>query len=86
MASSRPVIPNRYIPVSAARMKDRIGEAIVRRIERDDITAAEIARRYASIRAGDISKIRQGDWAIFGINRLVAIAEAIGVSVEAQVS
>jgi len=82
MASSRPCIPNPYIPVSVSQMKDRLGEAIVRRIEKDGITAAEIGRRYRSVRAGDISKIRQGDWALFGINRLVAIAETIGVQVE----
>lgn len=86
MARSRNIVPNPNVPMSVVAMKDRIGEAIVKRIEEDKITAAEIGRRYRSVRAGDISKIKQGDWALFGMNRLVSIAETIGLDVEIHVS
>lgn len=70
----------RYTPVSVVRMKDWLAEEIVRVAKRDGLTPADIARRYPTIRRNDFSKIVNGDHQIFGVSRLSAVAEAIGIS------
>ena len=80
MGRSVGIRPNPYTPRSVALMKERIAAEIVATITEKKVTPAEIARRYPSVRAGDLQNLRRGEHDVYGINRLVAIAEALGIS------
>lgn len=62
-----------------------LAAAIREKIQREKIATADIARRHTSIRAADIASIMRDDHN-FGINRLHAIAEAIGLRARLVIS
>lgn len=86
MGKSYGSIPNPYTPLTARRLKEQLGEAISKRIAASGTTAADISRRYKSIRSGDIARIRAGDAELYGLPRLIAIAEALGLEMRVTVS
>lgn len=77
-----PSIPNAYVCATVDRAKDVVGEAIAKCLREKPLTAPEINRRYPGIRAGDIQKMLAGDHRLYGLNRLFAFAEALGVEVK----
>lgn len=84
MGRSVAIKPNPYTPVTIRRMKERVASAIVSKMNAHGLSAADMHRRYPSVRAGDISNLRAGDHDLYGLPRLVAMAEAIGISFELQ--
>lgn len=86
MGKSYGLKPNPYTPATARQLKETLGEAITRRITASGTTAAEISRRYKSVRSGDLARIRAGDAELYGLPRLIAIAEALGLVLRVTVS
>lgn len=86
MGKSFGSIPNPYTPATARRLKEQLGEAITKHIAASGTTAAEISRRYKSIRSGDLQRIRAGEAELYGLPRLIAIAEAMGLELKVTVS
>ncbi|SEQ87991.1 hypothetical protein SAMN05216548_108183 [Faunimonas pinastri] len=86
MGGSTPILPNRYQCVSAQAAKDVIGGALANAIQARRLKPSQVAASYSRIRAGEVGKILDGDWQVFGINRLMAIGEALGVQVEIRAS
>lgn len=86
MGRSFGTIPNPYTPATARQLKETLGEAITRRIAASGTTAAEISRRYKSVRSGDLQRIRAGEAELYGLPRLIAIAEALGLELQVTVS
>lgn len=78
MSRTTPTVPEKYTPRQALRDREVLAAAIRDKIQRERIPTSEIARRHSSIRAADIASILRDDHN-FGINRLHAIAEAIGL-------
>lgn len=59
-----------------------VAAELARAIQESGIGAAAIAKRYASVRAGDVRSIVNGTWCErgLGLKRLIAVGEAIGVT------
>ncbi|WP_279482232.1 hypothetical protein [Aureimonas sp. SK2] len=85
MSKTTPTIPDKYTPRQALRDREVLAAAIREKIQREKIATADIARRHTSIRAADIASIMRDDHN-FGINRLHAIAEAIGLRARLVIS
>jgi hypothetical protein len=78
------LVPNPYEPRSASEMKERLADAIIAKVDSDRLSAAEISKRYSSIRAGDVQNLRRGEVYRYGIYRLLSFAEAVGVKASIQ--
>lgn len=87
MGRTVPSIPNPHTPRSASEMKDVLGEAIARKIRSDATGTTVVAalKRYKSLRAGDVANVLSGDHQLYGINRLLAFSEALGLDVRVEV-
>ncbi|MBB4064061.1 hypothetical protein [Gellertiella hungarica] len=77
-------IPEPYKCVTASEIEDAMAAAILDRIEQRGLTAAEISRRYPSIRSGHIAKLQRGD--MLGFRMLSALTEAVGLRVNIEVT
>lgn len=78
----RPTRPEAYSPESVERLKELLADALEREIRIRDIKPAQIQRLVPAIRRADVTAITSGDGAGFGIKKLAAIAEAVGLRVE----
>lgn len=85
MVRTTPTVPEKYTPRQALKDREVLAAAIRERIQRDKIPTSEIAKRHTSIRAADIAALMRDDHT-FGINRLHAIAEAIGLRASLVIS
>jgi len=73
-----PCIPEPYKSVTAFTIEEDLGRAILSFIDAKGLTAIDIQKRYASIRAGHIAKLRRGETLNFKM--LSSIAEALGLT------
>jgi hypothetical protein len=80
MGRSVALRPNPYTPATVREMKERVATEIVATMDAKGLRAADVHKRYPSVRAGDISNLRAGDHDLYGLPRLIAMAEAIGLS------
>jgi hypothetical protein len=65
-------------------MEDHLDALKSRRLSKDSSSSAPgrprlQRRRYPSVRAVDIAAIRRGDHELYGLSRLIAIAETMGL-------
>jgi len=86
MGRSVAVRPNPYTPVTVRRMKESVATAIVSTMDQRGLKASDVHRHYPSVRAGDISNLRAGDHDLYGLPRLIAIAEAVGLSFKLELA
>lgn len=86
MGRSVAIRPNPYTPVTVRRMKEQVATEIVATMDARGLCAADVHRRYPSVRAGDISNLRAGDHDLYGLPRLIAIAEAVGLSFKLELA
>lgn len=86
MGAWRPTTPSKYSPDSARRMKEELGDAILAHMRRHNLTSIDIYRRYKSVRPADIREIEAGGASFYGLNRLLAICEALGIRAELKVA
>lgn len=66
------------------RVKTMLASEIVKRLERDDLTARE-AHAKTGIAAADFSRIRNADLGRFTVDRLFSIINRLGAHVEVRV-
>lgn len=83
--ASRAITPSKYTPKTAMVFKDRIGEAIVGHIAREKLAPVDVYQKYPSIRPRDLDQIRRGNVELFGLCRLIAVCEAIGLPLDLQI-
>lgn len=66
------------------RVKTMLASEIVKRLDRDDLTAKE-AHAKTGIAAADFSRIRNSDLGRFTVDRLLSIINRLGAHVEVRV-
>ena len=72
-----PCIPEPYKSVTATAIEEDLGRGIIAHLDARGMTAVDVSRRYPSIRAGHIARLRRGE--PLGFRMLSSIAEAIGL-------
>lgn len=83
---ARPISPFSYRCASFRNLQDDLVVALENHIRKNNLSAAEIAQRYPSVRDGHIRKIRTGNGHELGMKMLLSIAEASGLQARLQVS
>lgn len=78
---THPISPDAYCPRSIEDLKELLADAIEREVRKRKITAVEVRKYHPSIRKGDMTIIESGFGALFGVNKLAQIAEAIGLRI-----
>lgn len=86
MGRSVAIRPNPYTPATIRGWKEIVATRIVATMDERGLRAADVHKRYPSIRAGDISNLRAGDHDLYGLPRLVAMAEAIGINFKLELA
>ena len=79
MGSYRPKQANPYVPDTVNRMKQSLADAISTELNRRNCSTTELRPYIPSIRKGHLNDFQQGVGSFYGISRLVAIAEALGL-------
>ncbi|MEY9198465.1 putative XRE-type DNA-binding protein [Sinorhizobium fredii] len=77
MGSWIPRKPNKNQPRSSVLIREWIQTKIVKHIDEEGVTAAEIAENYTGCRPAYIQLMRSND-ALLGFNRLCSMLESIG--------
>lgn len=78
MARKTSYIPTSYRPISYDNFRAIVGNDLEDTIRKSQIGPAELTRRYGgAVRAW--SDLRNGDYEIHGIDRLIACAQALGI-------
>ncbi|NKL63287.1 hypothetical protein [Rhizobium leguminosarum] len=76
-------IPEPYKSVTATTIEDDLGRAVIEHVDARGITAVDIQRRYSTVRADHLARLRRGEPLNFRV--LSAIIEALGGKVTTQV-
>lgn len=77
-------IPAPWKSATAQEIEGAMSEAVIRQIDLRRMTAAEIARRYPSIRLEHLNRLRRGE--SLGFRMLSALIEATGAPVNIRVN
>lgn len=72
-----------YTPPEVHAWKNEIADAIIEKIKKDGLTAAQLAKDYPTIRACHIHRLMEGQ--LPGLNQIIFIARAAGVKVRKAV-
>lgn len=70
-------IPQKYRCFTFNELESHLSVALCEHIEAEKMTAADIFKRYPSIRAGHLEKLRNGE--PLGLKMLTALSEATGM-------
>jgi len=71
---------------TARRLKESLGESVVRSLHLMGLTAPDLVRAgMKSLRSSDLSLLREGSYHKFGLNRLLRLAEFTGCEVRIEV-
>jgi hypothetical protein len=80
-----PLIPESYTPLTYRGMQETLSGALAEHIERHGLTAGQIAKRWATCRAGHLRALSDPELEPLGVKMLLALAEASGLKVEVKV-
>lgn len=77
-------IPTPWKSATAQAIEDAMSEAVIGHIDERGLTAADIFRRYPSIRLEHLQKLRRGE--PLGFRMLAALVEATGARINIRVN
>lgn len=80
-----PLIPEPYTPWSYVGMQEYLSDELARHIEKEGLTASDIARRWPTCRAWHLRTLYDEESKKLGVKMLLSLAEATGLKVDLKV-